>query len=119
MSNTEHALIVIDPKLEVQRVIINVAQGTIWCTPNGGALRAPQNTLVRWECPYPFTISFTQLGGSDAPWGELSSHPEAGDIQAIEVKPRQVPPGAQPPFYEYTVRVGRLTLDPIIIVDKN
>ena len=28
--------------------------------------------------------------------------------------PREVPE----PFYEYSVRVGNLTLDPIIIVDK-
>ena len=29
-----------------------------------------------------------------------------------------VAPDAQAPFYKYTVRVGKLMLDPIIIVDK-
>ncbi len=115
----EHALIVISPVLEVQTVVVHVDQGTLWCTPNGGALRVPPRSLVRWQCDYPFSISFRQLGGAHAPWPPLQSHPEAGGIEAIEVKPPPpLPKDAPEPFYEYSVRVGNLTLDPIIIVDK-
>ncbi|HUA90113.1 MAG TPA: hypothetical protein VL994_11800 [Steroidobacteraceae bacterium] len=114
----QHALIVINPKTESQTVVIHVDQGTLWCTPNGGAVRAAQGSLVRWECTVPFTLSFQQLGGSHQPWRPIPSHPEAGDIQAVELKPR-IPDGGQAPYYEYTVTVGSLTLDPIIIVDKS
>lgn len=118
MANTEHALIAIDPASEIQNITINLENGTLWATPNGGALRATQKTLVHWQCVYPFTVTFQQLGGAATPWGPLASTP-VGREQVVQAKVPSVPvAAAQAPFYKYTVQVGSLVLDPIIIVDK-
>jgi hypothetical protein len=96
-----------------------VESGTIWCTPNGGALRANENTKVHWESDerHPFTLTFEQLGGFEVAWGPLKSA-LVGHKQVVNAVTPRAPEGEQPPFYEYTVRVGKLILDPIIIIDK-
>jgi hypothetical protein len=118
MSKTQHSLIVIDPLTEVQKVQVNVGPGTIWCTPNGGALRVAPRTLVSWSCNHPFSISFQQLGGVNAPLPTLESQGPSDSNQSVQLKPPPVPEAVQAPYYEYTVRVGGLVIDPIIIVDK-
>lgn len=117
MADSLHSLIPIDPKADLPPIKIHVNEGTIYCTPNGGALRARQNTKVRWECAHPFTLTFTQLGGTEEPWGPFTSH-LSGAQHVVDTPTQSVPQGAQAPFYKYTVRVGKLMLDPIIIVDK-
>ncbi len=118
MANTENALIAIDPATEIQNITINRGPGTLWATPNAGALRATQKTLVQWQCLYPFTVTFQQLGGASTPWGPLASTP-VGREQVLQAKVPAVSEAAgQAPFYKYTVQVGELVLDPIIIVDK-
>jgi hypothetical protein len=116
MADKELARISIDPKSELQSIVIHVDQGTIWATPNGGALRVTQNTRVHWECAYPFTLTFKQTGGTATPWGPLDSKTQ-GRLQVIETRAPAVPESAQAPFYEYTARIGSLSLDPILIVD--
>ncbi len=119
MSKPELSLLPIDPLTEVQTVQVNVGQGTIWCTPNAGALRTPPRSVVYWKCSHPFTVSFRQLGGSHAPLPTLASTGPADDVQSIQLRPSPVAAAAQAPYYEYTVTVGNLVVDPIIIVDKN
>jgi hypothetical protein len=119
MSISELALVVIDPLTEVQTVQINVGKGTIWCTPNGGALRMPPRSVVYWKCDHPFTISFQQLGGAYTPLPTLSSGPPGGGAQSVQLRPSPVLGADQAPYYEYTVTVGNLVVDPIIIVDKH
>jgi hypothetical protein len=119
MTKPELSLVVIDPLTEVQTVQINVGQGTIWCTPNAGALRVPPRSVVYWKCSHPFTIGFQQLGGTSAPLPTLPSSGPANDVQSVQLRPSPVAETAQAPYYEYTVTVGDLVVDPIIIVDKH
>lgn len=119
MSKPELSLVVINPLTEVQTVQVNVGQGTIWCTPNAGALRVPPRSVVYWKCNHPFTIGFQQLGGSHAPLPTLASSGPADDVQSVQLRPSPVADAAQAPYYEYTVTVGNLVVDPIIIVDKH
>ena len=102
----------------MQLVQINVGQGTLWCTPNAGALRVPPRSLVTWTCNHPFSITFQQIGGVHAPLATLESQGAADSNQTVQLKPSPVAQADQAPYYEYTVRVGNLVVDPIIIVDK-
>jgi hypothetical protein len=110
------SFVFIDPRLlHVQTVKIHSDQGTIWATPNGGALRVEKDKLVRWEATQPFTVSFVQLGGSSEPIAPL---PSKFDDRVFFVE-HQMRSGEAAPFYEYTVKMNDLTLDPIVIVDKH
>jgi hypothetical protein len=118
MATTQHLLKPRDLKADPPTIKIHVQEGTIYCTPNGGALRAGANTKLSWECDdHAFTLTFDQLGGAEAKWGPLHSA-LVGKKQVINTVSPRVTAGEEPPFYEYTVRVGNLVLDPIIIVDK-
>ncbi len=119
MSKNPLSLVVINPLTEVQVVQINVGQGTLWCTPNAGALRVPPRSLITWTCNHPFSITFQQLGGAHAPLPTLESQGAADSNQTVQLKPSPVAEADQAPYYEYTVRVGNLVVDPIIIVDKH
>ena len=109
------SFVFIDPRLlQVQTVRIHAAEGTIWATPNGGALRAQAGKHVRWEAEQPFTLSFVQLGGTSEPIGVQTARFD-GKAFSVEQEMRS---GEAAPFYEYTVKMNELTLDPIVIVDK-
>jgi len=102
----------------LQLVTIHVDDGTIWATPNGGAVRGCRGSRVQWACDRKFTLTFTQLGGTREPLGPIESKLQAGtkmwkaEIPALDS-------GTLPPYYEYTVTTeDGFTLDPIIIVDK-
>lgn len=117
-SQALNSFVFIDSKLlEIQTVQIHAAEGTIWATPNGGALRTELDRSVRWESDQPFTLSFVQLGGTPQPLGPLSAHWDERERAYCVVA--LMKSGKSPPFYEYTVKVGDLTLDPIVIVDKH
>jgi hypothetical protein len=101
----------------VQTVLIQSAQGTIWAQPNGGALHTWPGTVVRWICAEPFSVSFRQQGGPPQPLSSLVSAKAANGMQQCEIEPKSFS-GDFGPYYEYTITVGELTLDPIVIVDK-
>jgi hypothetical protein len=119
MATSQHSLVSINPKDDRPPIVIHSDSGTVWATPNGGALRANENTKVRWESDarHPFTLTFEQLGGFEVAWGPLKSTLQGGKQVVDAITPR-APEGAQAPFYEYTVHIGKLILDPIIIIDK-
>jgi hypothetical protein len=100
----------------VQTVLIQSGDGTLWAQPNGGALHTWPGTVVRWICKEPFSISFKQQGGPPQPLPDPKVTQVGGMFQC-ELEPKSYN-GGFGPYYEYTVRVGELTLDPIIIVDK-
>jgi hypothetical protein len=109
------SFVFIDPKLlQVQTVRIHTSEGTIWATPNGGALRTQVGKRVRWEAEQPFTISFVQLGGTSEP---LAAQTARFDGKTFSVE-QDMRSGEAAPFYEYSIRLNELTLDPIVIVDK-
>ena len=98
-------------------VQIHFNEGTIYATPNGGAIRARRDTPVSWECDRPFTIRFAQLGGQAKPLKPLDGELKSGRFVA-ELDLPDLGEGAQQPYYEYTITVDDLQLDPIVIVDK-
>lgn len=105
----------IAPAIGTHTVTIHVAEGTVWATPNGGALRTSPREDVRWQGDQEFVVSFVQLGGDRQPWGPITAKRDASGKFAVTTRAKC---GARPPFYEYSITVGDLTLDPIVIVDK-
>jgi hypothetical protein len=101
----------------VQTVLIQSGDGTLWVQPNGGALHTWPGTVVRWICKEPFSISFKQQGGPPQLLDDLEGTPGDDNTFRCELRPKPYY-GDFGPYYEYTVTVGELTLDPIIIVDK-
>jgi hypothetical protein len=101
-------------------VQIQFTDGTIFATPNGGAVRAKGKTPVRWECNRPFSITFAQLGGQSAPIPGIESGLNRGPDGRFtaQVTLPDLAEGAPQPYYEYTITVDDLRLDPIVIVDK-
>lgn len=103
----------ISPSAEVQ---INVQQGTIWAVPDGGAVRVRCDHVVRWCCNQAFTLTFREIGSGSTPVEARKSKRNADGKHCIDVLFRATTkPG---PYYEYTVKSGDFTLDPIVIVDK-
>jgi hypothetical protein len=100
----------------VQTVLIQSAQGTIWAQPNGGALHTWPGTVVRWICAEPFSISFKQRGGPPQALPDPTVT-KAGSMYQCEIEPKSFA-GGFGPYYEYTITIGELRLDPIVIVDK-
>jgi hypothetical protein len=117
MDPTRHTFVYIPPTVPTQTIEILVNRGTVSAIPNGGALRTNCRQVVQWICAQQFTITFTQLGGSAQPWGPLHAVQE-GQSWVVTTEPKSYPEGATGPFYEYTIQVGDLQLDPIVIVDR-
>ena len=101
----------------VQTLFVQSGDGTLWVQPNGGALTTWPDTVVRWVCKEPFSISFKQQGGPPQPLPNLEGIQVGENLFQVELRPKPFTAGFGP-YYEYTVTVGELTLDPIIIVDK-
>src|SRR5580692_11336370 len=99
----------------VQTVLIQSGDGTLWLQPNGGALHTWPGTVVRWISKEPFSISFKQQGGPPQPLPDLEGTQVGKNMFQSELRPETFT-GGFGPYYEYTVTVGELTLDPIIIV---
>ena len=102
----------------VQTLFIQSGDGTLWVQPNGGALTTWPDTVVRWLCKEKFTISFKQRGGPPQPLEPLVGKEVGENLFQAELRPTDEFTGDFGPYYEYTVTVGQLRLDPIIIVDK-
>jgi hypothetical protein len=102
----------------IQTLFVHSGDGTLWVQPNGGALTTWPGTVVRWVCKEPFSISFKQQGGPPQPLPNLEGEQGNDNMFRCELRPAGTFTGGFGPYYEYTVTVGELTLDPIIIVDK-
>jgi hypothetical protein len=114
---------------QVTTVSLKVDDGTLYATPNGGQVRADNNTDVVLDAPFPFFVEITRLTGSHPlPEGGQASRntdPKSAGY-SFPILLRNVPdvPTAPPaPSFKYTVRgahgaAAGLVLDTIIIVDK-
>jgi hypothetical protein len=109
---------------------IDVQGGKVTCGTNGGHIRAPHGTAITWTSSGEdkmFELEFEQLGvetaGAAHPlvhWPfEKPAAPMDGPRNDFTGILKNLPSAAgHAPVYKYNVRVGKLLLDPIIIVDR-
>jgi hypothetical protein len=116
---SRRALIYTPPVPGPLMVEILVTQGTVSAVPNSGAVRvaASKDQVVNWICAQSFSLSFAQLGGTPQPLDTIDAE-QRGNSWIASFEPKSYPPTVTPPFYKYTVKVGELTLDPVVIVDR-
>ena len=115
------AIFVPVPNSGAQTVNVQLGEGTIWATPNNGSLRIRDDpdAYLHFVCREEFTLGFVQAGGSTPlPWPKTIVESAGQKGFECRTRPPAIPPGAEAPFYKYTVNAGGLTLDPIVIVDK-
>jgi hypothetical protein len=97
-------------------VRIESGDGSIWAHPNSGHVRAQAGAPLEFTCATLFEIEIRQIGGTKQDWPALKVIPAGGRFVCSTTVPDcTADPG---PYYKYTIRLGELTLDPIIIVDK-
>jgi hypothetical protein len=109
---------------------IDVQNGKVTCGTNGGHIRVPHGTAITWTSDGTdkmFELEFTQLdletgAAASTPdhWPfEQPARPEPGRKNTFTGTLKKLPlAGSHAPVYKYSVRVGDLLLDPIIIVDR-
>jgi hypothetical protein len=108
---------------------IDVQNSKVTCGKSGGHIRVPHGTAITWTSngsDKKFELEFLQLGveAADSPQ-ELQHWPfeePAGrastPTNSFTGTLRKLRPEGAVPVYKYTVKVGDLVLDPIIIVDR-
>ena len=109
---------------------IDVQNGKVTCGKNGGHIRVPHGTAIKWTSEgtgKKFVLEFSQLGVETAAtardledWPfETPEGPVSEAKDTFEGTLKKLPQAAgHVPVYKYNVRVGDLLLDPIIIIDK-
>jgi hypothetical protein len=107
---------------------IDVKDGKITCGASGGHLRVPHGTAITWTSSGKdkmFELEFEQLDTTGAAhtlvhWPfEKPAAPMDGPRNDFTGILKSLPSTAgHAPVYKYNVRVGKLLLDPIIIVDR-
>jgi hypothetical protein len=107
---------------------IDVQNGTVTCGASGGHVRVPHGTQITWTskgADKKFQLEFVQLGleSADAarelvhwPFEEPMGKPSPTNSFVGTLK--KIGQEGHAPVYKYSVRVGNLLLDPIIIIDK-
>jgi hypothetical protein len=109
----------VEPNLPLAPVTIEVGQGTIAAFPNSGSVRLQCGQQVTWQCEKAFVLTLRQLGGSAPHTWEVPRPTESAvGVWSVTSTPPSFGPEEVPPYYNYTITVGGLTLDPIVIVDK-
>lgn len=97
-------------------VTIESGDGSIWAHPNSGHVRAAGGATLEWQCASFFSIEMRQIGGTKQVWPPLKVNKGDGRFVCQTTVPDcTADPG---PYYKYTIKIGDLTLDPIVIVDK-
>ena len=102
-------------------ITVHVEKGVISCTPNGGSVLAKPGDQVEWKSNggngEPFTLSFTNFKTSAAGVWPFSTPPKAPNWP-VTTFTGTLAQGSIPVYFKYTVKVGGLEFDPVIIVDK-
>lgn len=106
---------------------INVRDGQVTCGSNGGHVRVRHGSVVTWKSTgkdKKFELEFFQLGveaGSAAAeldhWPFKEKRPAAPTNTFVGTL-KKLAPNEAAPVYKYYVKVGKLVLDPIVIVDR-
>jgi hypothetical protein len=108
---------------------IDVKNGEVTCGSNGGHLRVPHGTVINWTstgADKKFVLKFEQIGfeaggaaGDLEHWPFVDpSGPQSEPKNTFKGTLRKLASEGHTPVYKYSVRVGDLLLDPIIIVDR-
>ena len=116
----------------MKAIVIDVQSNTLICGANGGNAYLSPGDRIRWKSAdrrLPFTLEFFRLG--------LEADGECIEVSSLDRWPFADPPepkrgivGPTTEFkatlkkkggaaFKYTVTVGNLRLDPIIIVDRH
>jgi len=100
-------------------ISIEITNGVISCGGSGGSLVAGNNDTIRWHSDADFVLAFTNLRDHTAAWPFAPPRPEfpTRDFTATVAIGPHVDPINKPVYYKYTITVGKLSLDPIVIVD--
>jgi hypothetical protein len=112
---------------DMTTIKIGVRSGKVTCGAKGGHVRAPHGTVITWKSTgedKKFALKFKQLGtettgaaaGLDH-WPFQESPPKWPTNTFVGTLKKLAASDAAP-IYKYTVKVGKLVLDPIVIVDR-
>lgn len=106
---------------------IDVRDGKIVCGGNGGHVRAPHQSAITWTSTgddKKFLLEFSRLGvETSAPAADPEHWPfqetaPSEPVNTFKGTLKKLAVDGLPPVYKYNVRVGKLFLDPIVIVDR-
>ncbi|HUL19217.1 MAG TPA: hypothetical protein VLV29_08125 [Steroidobacteraceae bacterium] len=97
-------------------VSIESGDGSIWAHPNSGHVRAAAGATLEFQSASSFSIEMRQIGGTKQDWPALQVKPVGAGFVCRTIVPDCTADPA--PYYKYTIKIGDLTLDPIVIVDK-
>jgi hypothetical protein len=106
---------------------VGVRRGKVTCGANGGHVRALHGSVITWESKgedKKFVLKFERLGMETGHTGKKLEHwpfqepqPKA-PTNSFTGTLKKLDAGEPAPAYKYSVKVGKLILDPIIIVDE-
>ena len=103
---------------------ISVQNGAVLCGKSGGNVRGKEGHTIQWTSDRDFTLEFfrTPEEGEECDPVKLDGWPFAKPASAQDVKwPVKTFEGVLKEGYglfKYSITVGNLRLDPIIIVDR-
>ncbi len=104
---------------------ISVERNTIICGRNGGHVRACEGTRIVWRSGNEFTVQFSPFAVENPGTPDLTNLPawpfeeNPADLRKPQIMHQAtLLPDVPLVGYKYTLTLGNLTLDPIIIVDK-
>lgn len=106
---------------------IDVRDGKIVCGGSGGHVRTPHQTAITWMSTgddKKFELEFSRLGietaapGTDPEHWPFQEAPPSAPVNSFKGTLKKVAADGLPPVYKYNVKVGKLLLDPIVIVDR-
>jgi hypothetical protein len=106
---------------------IDVRNGKVTCGTNGGHVRVPHGSVITWKSvgdDKKFELEFMQLGteaadaGSDLEHWPFQEPPPRAPTNSFTGTLKTLAANDWAPVYKYNVKVGKLILDPIVIVDR-
>jgi len=106
---------------------IDVRDGKIVCGGHGGHVRAAHQSVITWTSTgedKKFQLEFSRLGVETADSGvnpgdwPFQEPAPSEPVNTFKGTLKKLAADGLPPVYKYNVRVGKLFLDPIVIVDR-
>lgn len=106
---------------------VDVRDGKVTCGAKGGHVRAHHGTVITWKSTgedKKFVLEFEQMGIETADASAKLDHwpflevPPSEPTNTFAGTVKKLAANDWAPVYKYTIKVGKLVLDPIIIVDR-